>query len=269
MNEMITVPLYENHIKDYRVSQTIRYGVKWTSIGSVPLTFLVMNDAHEDCEFLCAAVVLSAAVLVPVAGAGGSAFGYYHGKRLNKIKKSDPEYFTEAFSFGHEFSYCQQFVKNSDFKAEYNPQYSLTYQHFGSNKFIPSEYRLGFTVREFRENVFEDYMSDSDVKEKRLSFDVLFNSNSDVFQLYYGIGAGYSWGEHLAQIDYENTETEKICGYFLYPLAGATFNVIDLFYLRLEGYYEMSEFYKIVTDIYGSPDAFSYGLRFSFGTYLF
>lgn len=268
--EMMYVPMYESQIQDYRVSQAIRYGVKWTSIGNVPLTFFLMNNYHENCEFICIAVFLAELAAVPSFGLMGSTYGYFRGKRMNRIKKSDPDIVTKVFSVGHEFNYYLPLRSKENYlNIEYNPQYSLTYQHFSSNKFVPSEYRLGFTKINYRENVFESYMSDMNTNESKLNFDVLFNSNSDTFQLHYGIGAGYSWGEHITEIDYDNSETEKISGFFIYPVAGATINVIDFFYCRLEGFYEVSEFKKQATGFYGKAKSDTFGMKFSVGTYIF
>jgi hypothetical protein len=264
--EMMKVPLYEKNISDYRVSKSLKYGLNWMTIGAVPYPLLRMyNDSFTD-----GLALISAIIFCPSTGVLGGAYGYWRGIGMNKKKVGDPDFYTEMPVIGHEFSYVKSFrSKDSKYDQDDTPKYSLVYQVFSKDEFVPSEYRLGFTVREFRENVFEDYMSDINAIEKRLSFDVLFNSNKDKFQLHYGLGAGYSWGEATTEIDYENSETEKMDGFFIYPIAGITVNANDFFYIRFEGYYELSEFRLKVSDLYGRKEQGCPGMSFSFGTYLF
>jgi hypothetical protein len=270
IEDEMTVPLYENNIKDYRISQPIKYGVKLASYGVVPYLLYKMDSRGENVDMVDGIIVAGSVIGTISLGVIGGAYGYWHGKNLIKVKESDPGFYTGVCYFGHEFSYDNTYIasgKSYDLKS--TPKYSFVFQNYTEKLIIPSEYRIGFTIKEWFDSEDGYWSSDDRFVEKRINFDILFNSNKDYFQLHYGLGSGYSWGTHETVIDSENNETENTYGLFFYPILGITINANDFFYLRVEGKYEYSEFYNEMTDFFGDTENGNFNIGFSFGTYIF
>jgi hypothetical protein len=265
--EMMTVPLYENKITDYRVSQTIRHGVKWSSILSMPTAAVVLYNLRENISegdfYVKTAIMLSSGTGAALGLLGGGIYGYVRGVQLNR--KSGHR--TQKYRFGHEL-----IIESAPPHAENITSYSLTYQTLGNLSFaIPTEYRLGYASRIYNSANFFTYLNFTEYNAEvhKIYFDALFNSNRDIFQFHYGIGGGYSWGELKLEESFETVKKEQLSGVFLYPLAGMTMNMYDFMYFRMEGKYELSYFNSEISDYFDNPETGYFVLSFSFGTYLF
>jgi hypothetical protein len=257
--EMITVPLYENTYPDYKQSQAIRYAVKWCSFGLIPGFF------WGKYEVIGTPAILATVVAVPVLGAIGGYFGRKYGIKLNETKSADPRFVSKLYTFGHELSYDKLYVsEDKNYEVDISPKYSLVAQRRTNSYFIPEEFRLGYSWKDWY-NPVNDY----DLWENRYNFDVLFNSGGKIFQVHYGIGGGYSWGELETEESTGAVKTENIHGLIFYPIAGVSANVNDFFYLRIEGKYELSYFNSEISDYFDNPETGYFVLSFSFGTYLF
>jgi hypothetical protein len=268
INDLMTVPLYENYISDYTKSQPILYGIRISSFGLIPYTLVKMTEGGDSDNFLSGLTLIGTMIIVPSLGVIGGGYGYLHGKYLNELKKNDPDFHTEVCYFGHEFSYERSFlISDPDYKLYDTPKYSFVLQNFSNNELYPSEVRLGFTVKEWRKEtsfLSLDEQEYANYTERKLNLDFLFHSNSQEIQFYYGFGLGYSSVEKATEVD-----SDKITGMFFYPLAGVTFNFNDYCYLRLEGRLELSEIQKEISADFGETDYALPCFNLSFGTYIF
>jgi len=264
-----SVPLYENIFQDYRESQAIKYGVKWASVSSIPFTFSKMYNLDES-EWLIKLFYISTVIAPPSFGVLGGFYGYWKGRKFNELKLSNPDFHTPKYTIGHETCFEKTFLSdNANYKLTDELRYSIAFQNYTKELYIPTEYRLGFTIKEWNEKNGVFWDSDENFFEKRVNFDVLFNSNKKLLNLHYGLGFGYSWTKHETEIDYDTTVSKNVDGSFFYPIAGITLNVNDFFYLRLESKYEFSDIFNKITDFYGAGHYSNFNLGFSFGTYLF
>jgi hypothetical protein len=257
-------PLYENAYPDFKQSQTIRYAVKWGSFGLLPAAFF------GRFEMIGSPSILTSVIAAPVLGAIGSFYGREYGKKLSKIKSADPGFVSKLYTFGHEISYDNFFVsENKDFGLDSFTKYSITMQKRTNSFFIPEEFRLGYSYNLWNYWYGEkEPLTEYELWENRYNIDMLFNSSGKVFQIHYGIGAGYSWGE-LNVIVYETVSSENKRGMFFYPLLGVTINMYDFMYFRGEAKYELSGINSEISDYIDNPETEYLILSFSFGTYLF
>lgn len=219
---------------------------------------------------MCCSIYISTLIAPPTFGALGGIYGYWKGKEINNKKLSNPDFHTDKYTIGHETCFEKTFLSdNTTYELDDAPKYSIAFQNFSNKLYIPTEYRLGFTIKEWHEKIGEFWDSDENFFEKRINFDILFNSNKNILNLHYGLGIGYSWTTHETEIDYNTTVSKNLEGAFCYPIAGLTLNVNDFFFLRLESKYEFSDIFNKITDFYGNPVYDNFNLGFTFGTYLF
>ena len=261
-----TVPLYENSSpfwQDYRVNQTIKQSIRWASAGvGVGIVSYLASDQDSEGDTILS--ILLAGGLGIAGCVGGGISGYFDGVKYNNTKQSNSSFHTNKYSIGQEFEYSYTSFLGNGITSRDTPKYSLTFQTFHKHRFAPSEYRVSISGASigFLNNNFG-------IEPRTLSLDILFNSNKNYFQFHYGFGAGYSRG-YLTDEYYSITTGQKVSGILFYPLAGVTINFMDFFYGRIEGRYELSQFYYNLSDYYdGEPQTGAFNIGFSFGTYLF
>lgn len=272
----LNIPLYEksnSFMNDYRVNQTIQQTIRWANIGAgVGVSTAIILTRDEIDGF----AILGLGLLGTTLGViGGPIYGFVHGSQLQEYKKVNPNFYGRRYRLGNEFSSVIPFTKI----ASVNPKYYLNLQTFSSNKFSPSEYRFGIIIKEWTnedtDHDMEGYTHWHFAEEMKLDFNVLFNSNKRIFNLFYGAGIGYSWGENRDTYHpddnnddyiYENTKLE---GLFFHPIAGISVNFADFFFGRLEIDYELSGFFYKAIEYNDYPYTGNAHLSFSLGTYLF
>ncbi|MDA3885488.1 MAG: hypothetical protein PF638_07850 [Candidatus Delongbacteria bacterium] len=262
----LSVPLYEyssSFFRDYRVNQTIQESIKWSSISVIPSVLILASGDAEG--FILPLVAIS----IPIGGfIGGGVNGYHNGVKFNQLKRSDPSFQLNRNKFGYE---AEAYTTTSNGLTFFNSKGSLCYQSFENKKYFPSEYRLGVS---FLKSVW--YEDDDELastpfysyKENRIDFNAIYNSNQTYFQFHYGFGGGYSWGKHTIETSSDIT-TNKLNGAYIYPLAGITINFNDFFYCRVEGRYELSQFYYKLLDYADYPHYSNISVGFVAGTYIF
>ena len=270
------IPMYEksnNYLNDFRVNQTIQQTIRWANIGAgIGVSAALIFAPDDDYGLAPLAFGLLGTTLGVI---GGPIYGFVHGHKLEKYKKDNPFFHTRRYRLGNEFSSVIPFTK----VASFNPKYYLNLQTFPSKKFSPSEYRLGIIRKEWnnenRDHDMEGYTHWHFAEEIKLDFNILFNSNKRIINLFYGAGIGYSWGENRDTYHpddnnnsyiYENTKLE---GLFIHPIAGVSINFADFFFGRLEINYEFSSFFYKAREYNDYPYSGNAHLSFSLGTYLF
>ncbi|MBT3756449.1 MAG: hypothetical protein HOD64_00600 [Candidatus Cloacimonetes bacterium] len=272
----LRIPMYErqdNALKDFRVNQTFRQAIRWANIGAITGVGLAIAIAPEDDYGLAP---LAFGLLGTTVGIiGGPIYGIIYGYELEEHKKKNTDFHTKRYRIGNEFSNAISLTK----VASMNPKYFINLQTFSSDKYFPTEYRVGVMRKEWT-NEDEDYDMEGYThrhfaEEIKIDFNVLFNSNKRFIIFFYGGGIGYSWGEnrdtyHPDDIHddwiHMNTQLE---GIFIHPIAGISINFADFFFGRFEIDYELSTFFYKARDYNDYPYAGNAHISFSFGTYLF
>jgi len=273
----ISLPLYEkssSFLANYRVNQTMRQTVRWTNIMTIaPVATVILF--HNNSEFLNDpfAPLLLGALGGTLGFLGGSIGGAIHGNNLYHKKQMNPDLHTKRYQFGNECG-----TKITLTKVGSTSQfYYLNYQKLESIKFHPSEYRLGVIYKRWT-NEDEEPDHNYSAEETKLDINVLFNSNRGYLQFSYGAGLGYSWGNNkdtfFSEDEYDDDDDgivvrKNIEGFFLHPIGGATLNLADFMFIRLEVDYEFSTFYYKAKKYNDYPLAGNASLGLTFGTYLF
>ncbi|MBN1968008.1 MAG: hypothetical protein JXR48_03185 [Candidatus Delongbacteria bacterium] len=262
LNSQSSSPAYENvdYFKDYRLSQAIKSSIKWTEI-TVVTSFIATQLLVDDGDDKGIQIAINSIVGATLGFTGGAIYGYIKGSDYNKSKAKNVDFHLNKYRFGHEYVGIAGLTDSN----RPTPKYYLTYQDFNSKLYEPSEYRIGFCHNSWDSNRY----SSVDAREKKLDISLLFNSNNHFLNPYFGIGAGYSWGNYDTYKSDDEIVNNDFIGFSLIPTAGLSINFLDFFFTRLEVNYELSSFFYKLKNDYDLPYDSNLNFSISFGSYLF